>query len=230
MRLLALALLALGSLSAAAQTITLIDPFPDLPTFSSPVGLHHADDGTNLLYVIEQDGVIKVFENDPEVTFVSSFLDIEGPVSSGGEGGLLGLAFHPDYATNGYFFVDYTVGSPFRTRISRFTRSAANPLQADPASEMVLLEVNQPFGNHNAGSIVFGPDGYLYVTMGDGGSGGDPQNHGQRPTTLLGSILRLDVDGGGQPLDCGSGTGMATIPSDNPLADGSGGMCDEIYA
>jgi len=200
----------------------LVDPFPNL-SFSSPVDFQHADDGSNILYVVEQPGRIRSFENDETTTSTTAFLNITGRVASGGEGGLLGLAFHPDFETNGYLYVDYTTTGALRTRISRFNLDAANPDVADPDSEVILLEVSQPFGNHNAGQIAFGPDGYLYVTLGDGGSGGDPQNHGQRPTTLLGSILRLDVDGGGNPLDCGSGTG-------NPLVDGTGGDCDEIYA
>lgn len=225
-----LVLTASSSTWAQDPIFQLVDPFPNL-SFVAPVDFQHADDGSNLLYIVEQPGVIRSFENDEATTSSTTFLNITDRVdNSGGEEGLLGLAFHPDHEANGYLFVDYTTtGSP-RTRISRFTRSTANPEVADPSSELVLLEVNQPFDNHNAGQIAFGPDGYLYVTLGDGGSGGDPQNHGQDLTTLLGSILRLDVDGGGDPLDCGAGTGSATIPATNPLVDGAGGNCDEIYA
>src|SRR5690606_29491875 len=136
-------------------------------------------------------------------------LDLTDRVYYGGEMGLLGLAFDPDYASNGYLYVDYVVQDPRRTRISRFTRSATSPPAGDPDSEVVLLEVEQPYSNHNAGAIAFGPpEGpggarYLYVTLGDGGSGGDPHGNGQNPATLLGSILRLDVHGGGGALDCG---------------------------
>ena len=219
------------SASTCAQdpVFQLIDPFPNL-TFSSPVDLQHADDGSDILYMVEQAGLIRSFENSETTASTTTFLDIRSRVASGGEGGLLGLAFHPDHETNGFLYVDYTTTGIFRTRISRFSRSTTNPEVADPASELILLEVSQPFSNHNGGQIAFGPDNYLYVTLGDGGSGGDPQNNGQRPTTLLGSILRLDVDGGGDPLDCGSGTGAATIPPTNPLVDGTGGNCDEIYA
>ena len=230
--LLAFCVLAIAfSSSTCAQdpVFQLIDPFPNL-SFSNPVDFQHADDGSNTLYIVEQAGIIRSFENDETTTSTTTFLDIQDRVHHLNEAGLLGLAFHPDFETNGYLYVDYyTTGAP-RTRISRFNLDAANPDVADPDSEVILLEVSQPFGNHNAGQIAFGPDGYLYVTLGDGGSGNDPQDNGQRPTTLLGSILRLDVDGGGNPLDCGLGTGSATIPADNPLVDGAGGDCDEIYA
>ncbi len=221
-----------ASSAACAQDppeFALVNPFPNL-TFSLPVGLEHAHDGTNTLYVVEQAGRIRSFENDENTPSHTTFLDISSRVSFGGESGLLGLAFDPDFENNGYFYVDYyTTGSP-RTRISRFSLDENNPEVGDPASEEILIEIGQPFSNHNAGQIAFGPDGYLYVTLGDGGSGGDPLNHGQRPTTLLGSILRLDVHGGGDPLDCGAGTGSATIPADNPLVDGTGNVCDEVYA
>ena len=218
-----------ASTFAQDPVFQLVDPFPNL-SFSSPVDFQHADDGSNTLYIVEQAGIIRSFENDETTTSTTTFLNIISRVASGGEEGLLGLAFHPDFETNGYFYLDYTTTGALRTRISRFNLDAANPDVADPNSEVVLLEVNQPFANHNAGQIAFGPDGYLYVTLGDGGGSGDPNNNGQRPTTLLGSILRLDVDGGGIPLDCASGTGSATIPADNPLVDGAGGDCDEIYA
>ncbi len=233
--LLPLGLLAALSGAVRAQSIDLVEPFPNL-SFSSPVELKDAGDGTDRLYVAQQGGVIRTFVNDRNTSTITTFLDISGRVTSGGETGLLGLAFDPDYATNGYFYVDYTTGN-LRTRISRFTRSKENPLEADPNSELILLEVNQPFGNHNAGAIAFGPpegpagERYLYVTLGDGGSGNDPQNNGQRPETLLGSILRLDVGGDeGAPLDCALPGGAATVPPDNPFVDGAGGACDEIYA
>ncbi len=225
----ALAIALSSSTCAQDPIIQLTNPFPNL-SFTSPIDLQHADDGSDILYVVERAGFIRSFENDEATASTTTFLDIQTRVAANGEGGLLGLAFHPDHESNGFFYVDYTTTGAFRTRISRFSRDTNNPEVADPNSEVVLLEVSQPFDNHNAGQIAFGPDGYLYVTLGDGGAGGDPNNHGQRPTTLLGSILRLDVNGGGAPLDCGSGTGAATIPADNPLVDGAGGDCDEIYA
>src|SRR5690606_19753221 len=177
----------------------------------------------------------RVFENRDDVSQAATFLDIDARVTSGGETGLLGLAFDPDFASNGYFYVNYTAASPLRTLISRFSVSAGDPNAADPDSEVILLTVNQPFSNHNAGQLAFGPpegpggERYLYVGLGDGGSGGDPQDNGQNLGALLGSMLRLDVDGGGLPLDCAAGTGAATAPPDNPLV-ATPDACDEIWA
>ena len=216
------------STGTRAQEIDLIDPFPNL-VFASPINdFQHADDGTNMLYLAERAGVIRSFENDASTTSTTTFLDITDRVLEESQG-LLGLAFHPDHENNGFFFVNYLTTGSLRTRLSRFRRSAFNPDMANPASEVILLEVFQPNDEHNGGQIAFGPDGYLYVAGGDGGHDG-PGTHGQNPTTLLGSILRLDVNGGGNPLDCGAGTGSATIPADNPLVDGPGNNCDEIYA
>ena len=178
-------------------------------------------DGSDRIFVVEQAGVIKVFDNSPRYRLHQSFLDIRGRVrDQGNEEGLLGLAFHPAFAANGYFFVDYTASNPRRTVVARYSVDPNDPDRALPGSEAVILEVAQPYSNHNAGQIVFGPDGYLYVTMGDGGSGGDPQEHGENPATLLGSILRIDVDGG-SPY---------AIPSDNPFAGNTEGYREEIYA
>ncbi|NBC17698.1 MAG: T9SS type A sorting domain-containing protein [Bacteroidetes bacterium] len=199
--------------------------FPNLE-FSDPVDLQSPRDGTNRLFVVEQAGVIKVFENDPQVPSAEVFLDIQNRVLSGGEQGLLGLAFHPDFMSNGYFYVDYTAANPSRTIIARYQVDTDDPDQADAESEQVLLEVEQPFSNHNAGQIQFGPDGYLYVTLGDGGAGGDPEENGQDRSTLLGSILRIDVDNPSEGQHYG-------IPADNPFvgADcGPAGCREEIYA
>lgn len=195
---------------------------------SSPVALAHA--GAERMFAVEQGGRIKIVEANGSVPS-TPFLDISDRVNSGGEMGLLGLAFHPDYDSNGYFYVNYTSSSGGRhTRISRFTVTA-NPDVADPASEEILLTINQPYSNHNAGDLHFGPDGYLYIPMGDGGSGGDPDNNAQNLGNLLGSLVRIDVDGGGSnPADCvGNGTGNYTIPADNPFL-GQSGACDEAYA
>ncbi|HSM17530.1 MAG TPA: PQQ-dependent sugar dehydrogenase, partial [Gemmatimonadales bacterium] len=140
---------------------------------------------------VEKTGRIRIVTNG--TLLGTPFLDISSQVSGGGEQGLLGLAFHPQYAQNGIFVVNYT-NQAGDTRVSRFTVSA-NPDLADGGSEQVILAVAQPFANHNGGMLAFGPDGYLYVGLGDGGSGGDPQGNGQDRTTLLGSILRLDIDG-----------------------------------
>ncbi|MCE2463071.1 MAG: PQQ-dependent sugar dehydrogenase, partial [Dehalococcoidia bacterium] len=140
----------------------------------------------------------------------------------GNEEGLLGLAFDPDYKYNGYFYVYYSAASPRRSVLSRFSVSPNDPKAADPNSETVIMQVTQPFSNHNGGQIAFGPDDYLYVGLGDGGSRGDPQRNGQNTGTLLGSILRIDVK------DVPDSEGYR-IPSDNPLV-GVSGARDEILA
>ncbi|HSP87854.1 MAG TPA: PQQ-dependent sugar dehydrogenase [Ignavibacteriaceae bacterium] len=197
--------------------------FPNLPNFSSPIDLQNAGDCTNRLFVVEQQGIIKVFENRSDVSTVKTFLNITDRVTSGSETGLLGLAFHPDYENNGYFYVNYTAPTPLRTVISRFQVSTTNPDSADKNTELILLTQSQPFSNHNGGQISFGPDGYLYFALGDGGSGGDPQNHSQRLVDLLGKISRIDVNNPQQPLNYG-------IPSDNPFVDSTGSVRKEIYA
>jgi len=205
--------------------ITVERAFPSL-SFDNPVDLQHAGDGSRRLFVVEQPGQIQVFDNDAAVTSTETFLDITTRVASGGERGLLGLAFHPDYASNGFFYVDYTASGPSRTVISRFQVDPADPNSADPNSAVVLLEVAQPFGNHNGGQIRFGPDGFLYIALGDGGSGGDPEENGQNRSTLLGSLLRIDVDNPSSGMNYG-------IPADNPFvgADcGPTGCREEIYA
>jgi glucose/arabinose dehydrogenase len=199
---------------------------------SGPVGLANA--GDDRLFVIEQVGRIKVIQSDGTV-LPTPFLNIISRVdSSSNEEGLLGIAFHPNYASNGYFYLNYTntTNGTRRTRISRF-EVTADPNIANPDSEEILLTITQPFSNHNAGKINFGPDGYLYIPLGDGGSGGDPSNNAQTMTTLLGKVTRIDVDlGVGADPDCSGddGTGNYTIPNSNPFIDGAGGDCDEIWA
>ncbi|MHC4607783.1 MAG: PQQ-dependent sugar dehydrogenase [Planctomycetota bacterium] len=190
--------------------------------------------GDDRLFVTEKPGRIRIVGSDGTVV-PTPFLDIGASVHEGAqEQGLLGLAFHPSYASNGYFYVYYTI-EPMsgldRSRISRFSVSG-DPDVADPASEVVLLEFEQPFSNHNGGDIHFGPDGYLYIASGDGGSGGDPQNNAQTTSNLLGKLLRIDVDGGGGAPDCDlTGGGNYGVPTDNAFSDGSGGQgCDEIWA
>jgi glucose/arabinose dehydrogenase len=192
-------------------------------TFNQPVGIVSSGDGTNRLFVIEQAGVIRVFGNSRNVAASSVFLNISSRVVFGGEQGLLGLAFHPDYANNGYFYVDYVADNPLRTVIARYSVDPNNVNQALSDSEIVLLNVNQPFSNHKGGQIAFGADGYLYVGLGDGGSGGDPFGNGQNRATLLGKILRIDVDSSSQGRNYG-------IPADNPFAGNILGYQEEIYA
>jgi glucose/arabinose dehydrogenase len=197
--------------------------FPAL-SFDRPVDLQDARDGTNRLFVVEQAGIIRVFNNDAAAAGADVFLDIRSLVnSSGNEEGLLGLAFHPDFRNNGFFYVNYTANPPRRTVIARFKVSPDNPNKADPQSETILLTFSQPYSNHNGGQVSFGPDGFLYIAAGDGGSGGDPQGNGQNKHALLGKILRIDVDrqeGGKQ----------YAIPSDNPFKGLTDGSREEIFA
>ncbi|MGZ4902106.1 MAG: PQQ-dependent sugar dehydrogenase [Halobacteriota archaeon] len=191
--------------------------------FTNPVGIYNAGNGSNQLFVVEQAGTIKVFENDPNVNTAATFLDISDRVRSGGELGLLGLAFDPHFNENGYFYVYYTADNPLRSVISRFSVSHGNGTQADKNSEAIVLQVGQPFTNHKGGQIAFGPDGYLYIALGDGGSEGDPLGNGQNRSTLLGSILRIDVN-------AASGGLNYSIPRDNPFVGNTKGYREEIYA
>ncbi|MDY0081889.1 MAG: PQQ-dependent sugar dehydrogenase [Ignavibacteriaceae bacterium] len=199
---------------------TLQNAFPNL-SFSSPVFLTHADDNTDRIFVVEQDGKIKVFPNTQSATNAKVFLDLSDKVYFSGEMGLLGLAFHPNYTNNGYFYVYYSSNNPFRSIISRF-KVTSNPDSADKNSEYQLLTFNKTYENHNGGWMSFRKtDGYLYISTGDGGSGGDPQNNAQNINVYLGKILRIDVDGG---------TPYA-IPPTNPFYDStSTTIKKEIYA
>lgn len=180
-----------------------------------PVDLTHAGDGSGRLFLVDKRGAIRIW-NGLEL-LDEPFLDISPMVASRGEQGLLGLAFAPDYPSTGRFYLDYTDSSG-ATRIVRYQVSADDPNRADPGSEQILLQIEQPFSNHNGGQIGFGPDGYLYIAMGDGGSGFDPLGNGQNLQTLLGTILRIDVAGESY-----------TIPPDNPFVDQSDAR-PEIYA
>ena len=187
-----------------------------LSGLKKPTDLAEIPDGSGLLVVAEQVGTIRVVKKNGEL-LSNAFIDLTDRVGAQStEQGLLGLAFHPQYAENGYFFVNYTDRSG-NTVVARFSGNLGTP-SADPASEKILLQVKQPYPNHNGGGVVFGPDGYLYLSLGDGGSGGDPQNRAQSLTTLLGKILRIDVNQG-DPY---------AIPQDNPFANGGG--LPEIWA
>jgi glucose/arabinose dehydrogenase len=154
------------------------------------------DDTSGLIFVTEQRGVIYALAASQPQQDSHVFLDITDRVKRGGnEEGLLGLAFDPDYRGNGYFYVYYSASNPRRSVVSRFSLTQGNPGEAAQQSEVIIMEVQQPFSNHNGGQIAFGPDGYLYIGLGDGGSAGDPQGNGQNLGTLLGSILRIDVSG-----------------------------------
>jgi len=196
--------------------------FPNL-FFDNAVDLQNAGDGSDRLFVVERAGRIRVFVNVDSVATTKTFLDItSGAASDGLEKGLLGLAFHPDYAANGQFFVYYTPISVGVVRVARYTVSASNPDSADATSEAILLDIPHSRSNHNGGQIAFGADGYLYASVGDGGGGGDPDDNGQNRATLLGAILRLDVDS--------SDMGNYGIPTDNPFEGNTSGYREEIYA
>ena len=196
--------------------------FPNL-SFSRMVYLTHAGDGTDRIFLLLQQGIVLVFSNKEDVSKADVFLDISEKVNdAGNEEGLLGLAFDPEYKNNGYFYVYYSAIPPRRSVISRFSVNTNDSNKADPSSELVIMEVAQPYSNHNGGNIIFGPDKYLYIGLGDGGSAGDPHGHGQNRGTLLGSILRIDVS---SP----SRQGRYKIPSDNPFV-GIAGTRGEIWA
>ena len=177
----------------ALAELDIIRAFPNLQ-FDQPVDLQSPNDNSIRIFILEQEGEIFVFQNLDSITVATQFLDIRDKVVFEGEMGLLGLAFHPDYENNGYFFVNYISPNPIRTVIARYEVSANDSNIANEQSEMIILEIDQPYNNHNGGQIAFGPDGFLYIGMGDGGSGGDPLNHSQNLGTLLGSMLRIDID------------------------------------
>ena len=195
--------------------------FASLP-LSQPVFLTHAGDNTDRLFVVERSGRIRVFPNRDDIA-AAVFFDLRAPINSGpGEAGLLAIAFHPRYADSGLFYVYYTYGNLI-SRISEFRVSADDPNTADTTSERVILEARQPAGNHNGGQLAFGPDGYLYIGLGDGGAADDRYRNGQNPTTLLGAILRIDVD----RREDGA---QYAIPPDNPFVGNGDGWREEIWA
>ncbi|MFM1800757.1 MAG: hypothetical protein RJA81_109 [Planctomycetota bacterium] len=211
--LISLTSLALSSAAEKLPAISLKVAFPELK-FKRPVAMATANDKSGRLFVVEQDGRVLAFTNKADSSETSIFLDIHEKVNrEGNEEGLLGLAFHPKYPENGYFYVYYSAMKPGKRRsvVSRFSVSKENPNQADPQSELILWESKEdPFGNHNGGCIEFGHDGYLYISLGDSGAADDPLLSGQDGGDWWGSILRIDVD---HPSD-GRNYG---IPSDNPV-------------
>ena len=190
--------------------------------FASPVHVTHAGDGSGRIFVVEQAGRIRILDNG--AVLPTSFLDLASinppRLIAGGEQGLLSVAFPPGFAAKRYFYVNYTRTPDGATVVARYRVSAGGANVADPASEEVILTIPQPFANHNGGQLVFGPDNNLYIGMGDGGSGGDPLNNGQSPGTLLGKLLRIDVESGVQPYK---------VPPDNPFLL-SAGYLPEIWA
>ncbi len=205
--------------------------FPNL-RFDRPVAMAYPDDGSNLLFVIEQHVArVQSFPNEKDTSDKRLFLQLPDPINRGNEEGLLGLAFHPKYKENGQFFVYYSAndekqGHRRRSVVSRFKVSKDDPRKADPSSEeRVWVSADDPFENHNGGCIAFGPDGFLYISLGDSGAGGDPMSTGQNPTDWWGSILRIDVDhpANGKPYG---------IPADNPVSKGGAyaRWAPEVYA
>jgi glucose/arabinose dehydrogenase len=243
-RALAAAILLLGARAAAQDAVPPAEPQPALGTFAailqrasglqSPIGLARAGDGSDRVFVVEQAGCIRFYRGgaivgNPCGQAGTRFLDIRTRIASGGERGLLGLAFHPSYASNGFFFVYYTsvanAAPPARATgdivIARYTVTA-NPDVADPASERILLVIpHSQFSNHNGGQVAFGPDGFLYAAVGDGGGGGDPQEAAQNLNVMLGKILRIDVNEPNAPF--------YRIPPANPFPSGGPGTCGPLF-
>jgi glucose/arabinose dehydrogenase len=202
---------------------SLTNAFPNL-NFSRITEMIPPNDGSDRIFVLTQNGKIYVFPNSASVTSAKVFLDISDRVTqNGSETGLLGMAFHPNYVNNKYFYVDYTTSAlPLRTIVARYTVSPTNPDSAIKSSEFVILTVNQPYSNHNGGKIAFGSDHYLYIALGDGGSEGDPNHYGQDRTVLLGKILRINIDSS-------SGGNNYSIPVTNPFYGNTQGYRQEIY-
>jgi glucose/arabinose dehydrogenase len=186
--------------------------------FSAPVGVTNARDGSGRLFVVEQTGAVRIVKDGSVLP--TPFIDLSRSVSGGGEQGLLGLAFHPSYKTNGKLYLSYTDLNGTSV-IREYRVSGSDPDRVDGRTGRTLLRVKQPYENHNGGHIAFGPDGYLYIGFGDGGSGGDPGNRAQSLSTLLGKLLRIDVDRRTGSLAYG-------IPSTNPYVGRSG--LDQIWA
>lgn len=204
-----------SSLIGNAQSINLEEFATGL---TSPVEITNANDSR--LFVVQQNGIIKIIQPNGTIN-PTDFLNISSKITFNGERGLLGLAFHPQYSANGYFFVYYnnTAGNIV---LARYSVNTANPDIADPASEKILLNIPKPFANHNGGSIHFAPDGKLWIITGDGGSGGDPNNNAQNKNSLLGKMLRIDVNA--------TDPAPYNIPSDNPFAGAGVDGADEVWA
>lgn len=202
------------------ESVVLVNAFPNL-SFTQPLDFQSPEDGTNRVFVAEKGGAIIVFDNETDIMQTNTFLDLRGTISTSSEQGLLGFTFHPSFESNGYVYVCYTPSETLSV-ISRFTVSNTNENSVDLASELVIIEIPQPATNHNGGQIAFGPDGYLYIAMGDGGGSGDPDGNAQNRANLLGNILRIDVNNTESGLNY-------SIPSDNPFISETS-VRDEIFA
>jgi glucose/arabinose dehydrogenase len=214
-----------GPGAGANDAYTIADAFPNL-TFIRPTDIKNAGDGSHRLFVTEQTGRILSFEDGSSTSIVFTYLDISSEVQwqQFSELGLLGIAFHPDFKNNGYFYVMYTAGTPDARleRVSRFHEGV--PGVADPSSEKILLEFADQFPNHNGGALQFGPDGYLYIGIGDEGGAGDPNNNAQDRSRIFGKILRIDVN---QNFDTAPYYG---IPATNPYMGNASGYREDIWA
>ncbi|GAB3711715.1 PQQ-dependent sugar dehydrogenase [Spirosoma flavus] len=195
--------------------------FPNL-TFHRPVEFTCPTDGSNRIFVLEQEGKVRVFDNKPFVKTASVFLDVTNKVSDEGEMGLLGLAFHPDFRKNGFFYIYYTKRQPLESVLARYQATGPALNVVNPATETIILRFDQPYDNHNGGKIAFGPDGYLYIATGDGGAWGDQHNYAQNLSSWLGKIHRIDINK--------STKGSYGIPADNPFAGNREGYREEIFA
>ncbi|MBC8369557.1 MAG: PQQ-dependent sugar dehydrogenase [Planctomycetes bacterium] len=207
-------LFCLAASSSSAQTQLKLEQVGN--SFGKPLLTLSPPGDASRLFVVDQNGYIRIVKDGVQLSTV--FLDVDQISSSGGERGLLGMAFHPQFASNGYFFINYTDNSG-DTQISRYQVSVANQDVANPSSRLDILNIDQPYSNHNGGCIRFGPDGYLYIGTGDGGSANDPQNRAQNGSSLLGKMLRIDIDNGAP----------YAIPASNPFV-GITNVRDEIWA
>lgn len=231
-------LLTLSAASVGGQPLPKVRLRPELPklTLQLPVGMEEAPDGSGRFFILEQDGRIVVVTNGTDGSEAREFLNITARRPHVAvEDGLLGFAFHPQFKTNGLFCIYYTLHEPEHSILSEWRVSASDPHKADPKTERIILDVPQPFQDHKGGQLGFGPDGFLYVGLGDGGHGNDPFNNGQNTSSLLGKILRLDVNARDSRKDRGVQQALAYgIPKDNPFATEPDfyehGVCKEIWA
>lgn len=207
----------LGIFNGFSQTINLQQVIGS--GITSPIGAYFAPGNDSIMYILQQTGRIKVANVNTGVVSGTDFLNVTSKLtSSGNEQGLLGMAFHPNYASNGYFFINYTKTGGGATVVARYKRNVGNPLTADIASEDIVMQVTQPFSNHNGGQLQFGRDGYLYIGLGDGGSGGDPNGNGQNKLVRLAKMMRVAVEDSGY-----------SVPADNPFV-GNASYLPEIWS